>query len=307
MEISEAIINQGHGYISPSYLVIHETANPEASAVNHVSYWKNNPNAAMTHYVTDWNQIVYHTVYDDRLCWHVGNGNSRCVGIELCNTSDSVKFARVWNTGVEFAAYYLNNKGWGIDRLISHDDARRMWGGTDHTDPISYFKAHGKSWAQFVSEVEKAMKPDAWTVQMYETNDTDAQKFRITWDGDWFTLTCLADGRALDVTGAGKTSGTRVQVYTPNGTDAQKWKAVPVSDVYKPVYSTPVYLVPKCAQNLVLDIYGADDSDGAVVQLWKKNGTLAQQWNMLDLGDGVITLVTNLGIHRAVDVVGGGK
>ena len=33
MEIQERIINWGHGYMEPQYLVIHETANPGATAL----------------------------------------------------------------------------------------------------------------------------------------------------------------------------------------------------------------------------------------------------------------------------------
>lgn len=160
MQIVERIISNGHGHLDAGYLVIHETANPGATAANHVSYWSNNPNAPMTHYVADWTDTVYHTVPDDRICWHVGNGNDRTVGIELCHAVKVTDFLRVWETGVLFAAWYLNKRGWGIDRLISHNDARLMWGGTDHTDPAGadgksgYFGQFGRTWEQFKSEVE---------------------------------------------------------------------------------------------------------------------------------------------------------
>lgn len=156
MNIKENIVTNGHGSLNPSYFVIHETANPGATALNHVSYWKNNP-AYAVHYVGDWTGIVYHTVPDNRLCWQVGNGNAYVVGIELCHAKNSLEFQKVWDLGVEFAAYYLKKKGWGIDRLISHDDARRKWGGTDHTDPIGYFKKYGKTWDQFKAEVAKRL------------------------------------------------------------------------------------------------------------------------------------------------------
>ena len=153
MRIEERIINNGHGYLDASYLVIHETANPGATAPNHVAYWRNNPGVPMTHYVCDWDPIVYHCVPDNCMCWHVGNGNAFTIGIELCHAETPDGFLRVWYNAVEFAAYYLNKRGWGIDRLLSHDDCRRRWGGTDHTDPISYFEQYGRSWQQFKDEV----------------------------------------------------------------------------------------------------------------------------------------------------------
>lgn len=46
----------------------------------------------------------------------------------------------------------------GIDRMISHNDARMRWGGSDHTDPLEYFMQYGKSWNQFKAEVAAYMK-----------------------------------------------------------------------------------------------------------------------------------------------------
>lgn len=154
----EQIVTNGHGSLSPSYLVIHETANPGASAKNHVNYWSNTPSYAV-HYVMDLDgDVVYHTMADNRKAWHVGNGNSRTVGIELCHATNKADFNEQWDEAVKWAGDYLNAKGWGIDRLLSHNDCRLKWGGTDHTDPISYFEHYGKSWSQFKAAVKSYMQ-----------------------------------------------------------------------------------------------------------------------------------------------------
>lgn len=160
MQIKESIISQGHGYLAPSYVVIHETANPGATAQNHVDYWGRGEGLPV-HYVGDWTGIVYHCVPDNRLCWQVGNGNSKVVGIELCHATNQADFEKVWKLGVEWSVYMLRRYGWGIDRLISHNDATMWWGGSDHTDPIGYFQKYVKSWAQFKKEVEMALNAKA--------------------------------------------------------------------------------------------------------------------------------------------------
>lgn len=153
----EQIITSGHGSISPSYLVIHETANPGATAANHVNYWRKNP-AYATHYVMDLDgSVVYHTMADNRKAWHVGGGNSLTVGIELCHATNQADFNRQWNEAVKWAGDYLNAKGWGINRLMSHNECRLTWGGTDHTDPVGYFNQYGKSWSQFEQAVSVYM------------------------------------------------------------------------------------------------------------------------------------------------------
>lgn len=157
--IKEAIVRAGHGPLNPTYFCVHSTANPGATAANHVNYWRNNdvPNA---HLVSDWTE-AYHTVPYDALCWQVGNGNAYVEGLEICEATNQTDF----QNGIELAAQVVRERldahGWGIDRLICHDDARQMWGGTDHTDPHPYFSRWGYSWEQFKQLVEGETMPSA--------------------------------------------------------------------------------------------------------------------------------------------------
>ena len=154
----ETICNNGHGSISPQYLVIHETANPGASAYNHYLLYSRGYSYAV-HYVMELDGgVVYHTMADDRKSWSVGNGNSRVVSIELAHATNQADFDKQWDEAVKWAGDYLNSRGWGIDRMISHNDARLMFGGTDHPDPLSYFASYGKSWNQFKAAVRDYMK-----------------------------------------------------------------------------------------------------------------------------------------------------
>lgn len=154
----EQIISNGHGSISPSYLVIHETADPGATADQLMAYWRNNPNAYVVHYTMDLDgDVVYHAMADNRKAWHIGNGNSYTVGIELCHATNQADFNKQWNEAVKWAGDYLHKRGWSVNQMISHNEARLKWGGTDHTDPNSYFESYGKSWAQFKADVAAYM------------------------------------------------------------------------------------------------------------------------------------------------------
>ena len=154
----ETICSQGHGYNSAQYLTVHETANPGASAYNHYKLYSRGY-AYAVQYVMDLDgSTVYHTMADNRKAWAVGNGNSQCVNIELCHATNKADFDKQWNEAVKWAGDYLNKRGWGIDRMISHNDARMRWGGSDHTDPLEYFMQYGKSWNQFKAEVAAYMK-----------------------------------------------------------------------------------------------------------------------------------------------------
>lgn len=155
----EQIISNGHGSINPSYLVIHETADPGATAKQLMTYWRNNPDAYVVHYTMDLDgDTVYHAMADNRKAWHVGNGNAYTVGIELCHATNKSDFNKQWQEAVKWAGDYLHKKGWGTDRLLCHNDCRLKWGGTDHTDPLGYFESYGKSWSQFKAAVQSYMQ-----------------------------------------------------------------------------------------------------------------------------------------------------
>lgn len=158
-KLVKSIVNYGHGPLKATYIVIHETANPGATAKNHRDLWAGTGYYSdyAVHYVLDWTGVCYQCVPEDRLCWQVGNGNKYVVGIELCHATTQSNFNKVWDAGVQWAAWQLKKNGWGIDRLISHNECRVKWGGTDHTDPDGYFESFGKSWSAFKTAVKKAL------------------------------------------------------------------------------------------------------------------------------------------------------
>lgn len=149
----DAYVSNGHGYLNAQYLVIHETANPGASAWNHVLYWRGNDTYAVHHVMELDGSTVYNTVAENRLCWHVGNGNYATIGIELAHATNASDFAKQWNEAVKWAGDELRAHGWDTSRLLSHYEAAQRWGGSDHTDPNGYFRTYGKTWAEFKQAV----------------------------------------------------------------------------------------------------------------------------------------------------------
>ncbi len=143
--IEERIVAYAHRWLSPSYLCVHSTDNPGATAANHASYWAGAGADYAVHLVSDWD-ACYNTVPYDRLCWQVGNGNPYVEGIEICEAETLEDFER----GVLIAARACR------ERL----DA---FGGSAHTDPIPYFERWGYSWGAFTALVENGgndMTPD---------------------------------------------------------------------------------------------------------------------------------------------------
>ena len=152
----------------------------------------------------------------------------------------------------------------------------------------------------------------SWPVQLYEPNTTDAQKWKLNKQSDGsYEIVSVANGMALDVYAAGAESETKVWAYKRNDTKAQRWvlarqTIAPCKAKYNPPEWAPFTLSPLCAPALKLDVRGASKENGAAIQIYKANGTNAQNWYPMDNGDGTFTFV-NVGSGYVLDVKGGGK
>lgn len=178
MTYRNAIVSMGHGELpSFSHIVIHETANPGATAQNHVDYWSREDDYAV-HAVCDWKEIV-HTVPYDRLCWHVGNANGWTIGIEICHATNRADFLKAWNNAIEWTKSVMKEYGIPISHVVSHDYCSRVWGGSDHTDPIDYFAEFGKTWDDFIVELGGSSAPSKPKV------DPKQPKYRVYASGGW--------------------------------------------------------------------------------------------------------------------------
>lgn len=159
-EETDHIIASGHGTFAPQYLVVHSTGNAGATAWNHVQYWDRIGNDAyMPQWVCDWvgDGTVYQVAPGNAVTWHVGNGNWYSVGLEICEGTTREQADKSIDTAAQWCAYYLKEQGWSVDHMISHNEARIKWGGTDHVDPDPYFQRWGYSWGWFKSKVASYM------------------------------------------------------------------------------------------------------------------------------------------------------
>ena len=194
--IKEAIVADGHGALIPQYIAVHSTANPGATAANHVSYWRNSPDYAV-HLVSDWEE-AYHTVPYDRICWQVGNGNAVCEGLEVCEATNQEDFERGLEVARSVILERLAAHGWTVDGNVrSHDWFTRIYGGSDHTDPLPYFNRWGWTWDMFITFLkEEDMTPaDVWN---YTYNNSPNCFNALHWAYNELSRTDNADGLGPD-------------------------------------------------------------------------------------------------------------
>lgn len=100
-------------------------------------------------------------------------------------------------------------------------------------------------------------------IQLYDCNNTAAQKWTLPGDG-----TIRTKGFCLDVTGASKKPQTIVQLYQCNGTAAQKWT----------IQSNGAIINPN--SGLCLDDKYAGTANGNQIWTYTCNGTVAQKWTV---------------------------
>ncbi|MFU2028135.1 N-acetylmuramoyl-L-alanine amidase [Bacillus wiedmannii] len=146
-------------------VVAHSTATPEAPAINIQKYESRTWRSAFVHYAVDWDEKIQIASTKYR-AWGAGPAaNARFVHVELCETSDPLKFKRSYERYVELIGEILRERNIHPSKgLWTHKDITYKLGGTDHEDPLDYLRSHGVSEAKFRADVLKAYNGNSVTV-----------------------------------------------------------------------------------------------------------------------------------------------
>lgn len=172
---------------------------------------------------------------------------------------------------------------------------------------------------KLVTDVTGASTANGARVQLYSSNNTNAQKYRFESIGNGtYKIVNINSGKMLDVAGGSTANGAALQQYTSNNTVAQQWTV-------RNYGSGKIALVSVNA-NKAVDIPGGNAVQQAQLQLYSPNGTVAQQWlvakapltlrerlnetaakHRQDLPDGTYTFGSKLNTSMKVDVSGASR
>lgn len=172
---------------------------------------------------------------------------------------------------------------------------------------------------KLVTDVAGASTANGARVQLYSSNNTNAQKYRFESIGNGtYKIVNINSGKMLDVTGGSTANGAALQQYTSNNTVAQQWTV-------RNYGSGKIALVSVNA-NKAVDIPGGNAVQQAQLQLYSPNGTVAQQWlvakapltlrerlnetaakHRQDLPDGTYTFGSKLNTSMKMDVSGASR
>ena len=121
-------------------------------------------------------------------------------------------------------------------------------------------------------------KATAANLQIWDSNFTDAQKFKVKHNiNGVYTITALHSGKALDVAYADKKIGTNIWQYDINNSPAQKWYIVPCEN--------GCYKIISQANFLAMDIAGGGTENGANVHCWTPHNGNNQKFKFIKVDD----------------------
>lgn len=172
---------------------------------------------------------------------------------------------------------------------------------------------------KLVTDVTSASTANGARVQLYSSNNTNAQKYRFESIGNGtYKIINANSGKVLDVAGGCTANGAALQQYTSNNTVAQQWT------VWN--YGSGKIALVSVNANKAVDIPGGNAVQQAQLQLYSPNGTVAQQWlvakapltlrerlnetaakHRQDLPDGTYTFGSKLNTSMKMDVSGASR
>lgn len=140
-------------YNGKKLVIIHNTATYNATAAAENSYFHNNwvQRQAFVHAFVDWLGYVYENAPVGVVAWGAGNANSYgWLQVEQCISTLDDENQKSAENVAQYVAHKIKETGEPLDNFyfISHADASRDFGGTDHNDTIV-----GVTWAQFIDRV----------------------------------------------------------------------------------------------------------------------------------------------------------
>lgn len=209
-----------------------------------------------------------------------------------------------------------NAQKWNLIKYLSKQEKlNQLAAENKNTLADGVYKIGNAQNSNYVLDIASGSKNNGANVQLYLSNGTTAQSFKVTHDTNGYvTFTNVNSGKALDVSGGKVANYSNIQQYNSNGTKSQKWIVQKSGSGYT--------IISALDSNYVLDLSGGKVVNSRNIQLYQSNGSTAQQWtfeknitererldamatqNKSMMDDGVY-YIKNRDVKFALDVSGG--
>lgn len=151
--------------MTPEWITVHNTGNPTSTAANERAWLTNPSNTSTTgyHIVVDASQAI-ECIPLGEVAYHAGDGangpgNSRSIGIEVCESGD---YEANEAAAVELIADMLLARGWGVDRVKAHKD----WSGKQCPRLIL------PHWMNFIGRIQARMDQEVEAMDVHKLTVT---------------------------------------------------------------------------------------------------------------------------------------
>ena len=165
-----------------------------------------------------------------------------------------------------------NAQKWNLTKYLSKQEKLdQLAAENKNTLADGVYKIENAQNSNYVLDIASGSKNNGANVQLYLSNGTTAQSFKVTHDTNGYvTFTNVNSGKALDVSGGKVANYSNVQQYNSNGTKSQKWIVKKSNSGYT--------IISALDSNYVLDLSGGKVVNSRNIQLYQSNGSTAQQW-----------------------------
>ncbi|MBC2106157.1 peptidoglycan recognition protein family protein [Listeria booriae] len=152
-----------NGVGKPSMIVLHETANSNATIENEVSYMSRNWQNAFVHaFVSD--SKVIEVADTNYTAWGAGAAANRyAIHVELVRKGN---FSKAYHNWLDAVVYYAKQYdipmsfNQGKKGFVTHAWVSDNLGGTNHQDPIAWLKQNGVSMSQLEKDLKATYRGD---------------------------------------------------------------------------------------------------------------------------------------------------
>lgn len=194
------------------------------------------------------------------------------------------------------------NPGANIQQWDDNGVNGQRWVITKESD--GHYKFRQKNTNQCLDVVNNSNQPGANVIQ-YNDNGNDAQRWMLqAMEDGYYKIIHKNTDQCLDVTENSSERGANVQQWTDNGNDAQRWK-IEVVESNQLITNAVYELEPECAPGKRLDVDRGLGNNGTNVQLYERNGNIAQEWIIRGVGNGFWEIIPNAAPDKRLDVAGG--
>ena len=277
--------------VKPTYIVIHDTGNPGAGALNHYNYFNGGNRNSSADYFVDSNNIIQIIDADHYYSWAVGDGkgkygitNNNSVSIEMCLEKDGYPTQATVKNTIDLTKYLMDKYNIGVNKVVRHYDCSRK------SCPNS-FKAN--NWAKWTS-FKTALTGSTDNSTSNKSNNTNIATgvingYNATIKNDWFYLRDNSGNK----TGSRIEIGTKIKVLDVSYSKQLVYIAYLENNVEKKAYITN-------ATNCIEYLYQGRWSNGSTTEIVYETSSCSNSIGSIDPYEKATPLYRENGILHVV-------